>query len=89
MVLLDRSRLRLKAATAKLKKQPHCNMSRENAQMQSLFAAKRHKMLITGEKNSRQDLQDGSRIYMSILKNLVNPVYCSVYYRGQCQKQKS
>src|SRR6185295_6099494 len=27
MVLLDRSTLRLKAATAKLKKQAHCNMS--------------------------------------------------------------
>ena len=32
MVLLDRSKLRLKAATAKLKKQRQCNMSHENAQ---------------------------------------------------------
>jgi len=46
MVLLDRSTLRLKAATAKLKKQPHCNMSRENAQMERFFATKRHKMQI-------------------------------------------
>jgi len=33
MVLLDRSKFRLKAATAKLKKQAQCNMSRKNAQM--------------------------------------------------------
>jgi hypothetical protein len=32
MVLLDRSKLRLKAATAKLKKQRQCNMRREKAQ---------------------------------------------------------
>jgi hypothetical protein len=34
MVLLDRSKLRLKAATAKLKKQAQCNMSRRKAQME-------------------------------------------------------
>jgi len=50
MVLLDRSTLRLKAATAILKKQPHCNMSRENAQMERFFAAKRHEKHITGGK---------------------------------------
>ena len=44
MVLLDRSTLRLKAATAKLKKQAHCNMSRQNAQMRPRIATKRHKM---------------------------------------------
>jgi hypothetical protein len=32
MVLLDRSKLRLKAATAKLKKQRQCNTRREKAQ---------------------------------------------------------
>jgi hypothetical protein len=35
MVLLDRSKLRLKAATAKVKKQAQCNMSRKKAQMET------------------------------------------------------
>src|ERR1044072_4291392 len=43
MVLLDRSKLRLKAATAKLKKQRQCNMSRENSQTEPRSATKRHK----------------------------------------------
>ena len=43
MVLLDRSKLRLKAATAKLKKQRQCNMSRENAQTEPKISHKRHK----------------------------------------------
>ena len=43
MVLLDRSKLRLKAATAKLKKQRQCNMSRENVQTELGSATKRHK----------------------------------------------
>jgi len=72
MVLLDRSTLRLKAATAKLKKQAHCNMSRIKRTNAEFLATKRHKK------------------HKGIPFVLFVPfVAISVYYRGQCRKQKS
>jgi hypothetical protein len=55
MVLLDRSKLRLKAATAKLKKQRHCNMSlpkRTNAADFSHKKAQNAQKLKPGERTS-------------------------------------
>ncbi len=41
MALLDRSKLRLKAATAKLKKHVQCTMSGKKAQMEAGFSHKK------------------------------------------------